>query len=274
MINYQNTQFSSDSDSNTDDMSEPFNNKLIKKEKSQKNNKKSSNDISIATNEPSSSISNKPTIVEDVILKNPVFPNVVMNYLKHIVTDLQDMKNNQKIMRNDLHTLKIDFQQHIIKSIGENVPVHWTQENQIKWPLKTKEEYDKLNLLLTEEEIRKDFMARIAFVIDGGTVVSKNLLAVIRKFFHKDLATKFTCVKQTKDKFTLKSSALYDCIIEVFMMKSKKGAIPETLTEKLLDKLIGAILTNSKDWEKARKHKKIAAKVEDKENISDNNNSS
>lgn len=53
------------------------------------------------------------------------------------------------------------------------------------------------------------------------------------------------------------------------MMKSRKSAIPETLTEKSLDKLIGAILTNSKDWEKARVHKKIAMKqAEDKENMS------
>lgn len=56
-------------------------------------------------------------------------------------------------------------------------------------------------------------MIIIGFVIDGGTVLSKNLLAVIRKFFHKNLASKFTCVKQTKDKFTLKPSTLYDCII-------------------------------------------------------------
>lgn len=139
-------------------------------------------------------------------------------------------------MRNDLQILKRNFEQHIIKSIGENVPVHWMQENQIKWPLKTKEEYDKLNSLLTDEKIRKDFViscyknyptvyyfimfffsniqiATIGFIIHGGTVVSKNLLAVVRKFFHKDLATKFTCVKQTKDKFTLKSSELYDCIV-------------------------------------------------------------
>lgn len=31
------------------------------------------------------------------------------------------------------------------------------------------------------------------------------------------------------------------------MIKSRKGAIPETITEKLLEKLIGTILTNSKD---------------------------
>lgn len=55
-------------------------------------------------------------------------------------------------------------------------------------------------------------MATIGFIIDGGSVISKNVLSVFRKFFHKDLAIKFTCVKQTKDKFTLKTSALYYCI--------------------------------------------------------------
>lgn len=56
-------------------------------------------------------------------------------------------------------------------------------------------------------------MATIGFIIDGGSVISKNVLAVFKKFFHKDLAMKFTCVKQTKDKFTLKPSALYNCVI-------------------------------------------------------------
>lgn len=38
-------------------------------------------------------------------------------------------------------------------------------------------------------------------------------------------------------------------------MKSRQGAIPETVTEKSLEKVIGTILTNSKDWEKGRIHK-------------------
>ncbi|CAL1671739.1 unnamed protein product [Lasius platythorax] len=77
-----------------------------------------------------------------------------------------------------------------------------------------------------------------------------------------------------KGKFTLKPSALYDCIIEVFMIKSRKGAIPETVTEKLLVKLIGAILTNSKDWEKGRLHKGTAIQqTKDEENANDDDES-
>lgn len=125
-------------------------------------------------------------------------------------------------------------------------------------------------------------MVTIGFLIDYRTVISKNLLAIIRKFIHKDLAIKFTCVKQTKEKFTLKPSAFYNCIIgkfivyinikniyfsvllililfiilEVFMKKSINGAIQETVSEKILERLIESILTNSKDWEKGRSHTK------------------
>lgn len=56
-------------------------------------------------------------------------------------------------------------------------------------------------------------MIAIDCIIDSTTPLSKNLLAVIRKFLHKDLTTKLTCVKQIKDKLTLKPSLFYDCII-------------------------------------------------------------
>lgn len=71
---------------------------------------------------------------------------------------MQDIKYNQQLIGNNLQNLKTELQQNMIRSIGEDVPVHWTQETQIKWPLTTKEEYDKLNLLLADEKIRKDFV--------------------------------------------------------------------------------------------------------------------
>lgn len=55
------------------------------------------------------------------------------------------------------------------------------------------------------------------------------------------------------------------------MIKSRKGEIPETITEKLIEKLIGAILTNSKDWEKGRMHKKTNIVKQVKDNINDDN---
>jgi len=56
-------------------------------------------------------------------------------------------------------------------------------------------------------------MENIAFIIDSRTGLSKNLLAIFRKFIHRDLATKMTCMKQINDKFTLKPSLFYNCIV-------------------------------------------------------------
>jgi len=56
-------------------------------------------------------------------------------------------------------------------------------------------------------------MESITFVIDSRITLSKNLLSMIRKFLHKDLTTKFTRVKQINNKFTLKPSLFYNCII-------------------------------------------------------------
>lgn len=55
------------------------------------------------------------------------------------------------------------------------------------------------------------------------------------------------------------------------MMKSRKRAISETISEKKLERLIGIILTNSKDWEKGRLHQKNGTvnRTRDTENIND-----
>lgn len=58
---------------------------------------------------------------------------------------------------------------------------------------------------------------------------------------------------------------------DVFMMKSRKRAISETIWEKKLERLIGIILTNTKDWEKGRLHQKNGTvnQAKDTENIND-----
>ncbi|XP_032690185.1 uncharacterized protein LOC116853271 [Odontomachus brunneus] len=138
-----------------------------------------------------------------------------MKYLKCILSDIQGIKHDQQIIKNHLWNIKDTFEQYLIQQNheSENVLVHWTKTNNIQWPLKTKEDYDTLNNLLQNEEIRNDFMATIAFIIDSRRTLSKNVLSIIRKFLHKDLANKFTCLKPTKNKFTLQPSNFYNCIV-------------------------------------------------------------
>jgi len=52
-------------------------------------------------------------------------------------------------------------------------------------------------------------------------------------------------------------------ILEAFCSKRKN--IQETFSERILEKLIGVILTNSKDWEKERLQKKNINIVEENE---------
>jgi len=59
-------------------------------------------------------------------------------------------------------------------------------------------------------------------------------------------------------------------ILEAFCSKRKN--IQETFSEKTLEKLIGVILTNSKDWEKGRLQKKNIDIVEENENEGDEEN--
>ncbi|XP_018371178.1 PREDICTED: uncharacterized protein LOC108766375 [Trachymyrmex cornetzi] len=187
------------------------------------------------------------------------------------------MKHDQEILKNDLRLLKEQFDYFLMNKMdpNETVSTHWIKANNIHWPLKTKEDYDNLNKLLCNENIRIDFVSTIGFIINTRTALSKNLLFVIRKFIHKDLATKFTCVKNVKNKFTMKPSLFYDCIVEAFF--AKRRDIQEPFSEKILEKLIGAILTNSKDWGTKRRFEKTIVTLdavteekeieEDKENV-------
>lgn len=83
--------------------------------------------------------------------------------LERILTEVQGFKYDQQLIRNDIQTLKTDLRQYIIRQNVRNTDLHniavnWTTENNITWPLKTKEQYDKLNDLLNNEKIRKDFV--------------------------------------------------------------------------------------------------------------------
>lgn len=70
--------------------------------------------------------------------------------LKYILSDMQRLKHDQQIIKNDTRILKEKFEHYLLKQNheNENIPVHWTKENNIEWPLKTKEDYDKLNNIL------------------------------------------------------------------------------------------------------------------------------
>lgn len=59
-------------------------------------------------------------------------------------------------------------------------------------------------------------------------------------------------------------------ILEVFKAKNTSGALQENMSEKTLDKLMGVILTNSKDWEKGRVKKTIVTTVEEQEDDEEN----
>lgn len=54
--------------------------------------------------------------------------------------------------------------------------------------------------------------------IDAHTRLSRNVLAVVRKFFHRDLTMKYTCLKKIENKKTIKPSIFYDCIKDKILL--------------------------------------------------------
>ncbi|KAL0101889.1 hypothetical protein PUN28_018441 [Cardiocondyla obscurior] len=191
---------------------------------------------------------NKPVIIEDIILNKPIATHnlvVIINYLKQIVTEIQEIKYNQETIKNDLKNLKKHVEQNIINSIDKNNDVsNLMTQHKIKFSLENKDTFDKFNTLLFQDNsFRESFKTMITFIMDAKTLPSKNILAIIRKFLHKHLATKLTCTKRLMENF-----------VDVFRMQNKTDV--KMIYEKEIDRLIGAVLTNSKDWEKERLHTK------------------
>lgn len=80
--------------------------------------------------------------------------------LKIMLSDLQGLKHVQQIIKNDVQILKEKFEHYSVGRNSENgsYPVHWTKQNNIQWPLKNKQDFDRLNELLQNENIRNDFV--------------------------------------------------------------------------------------------------------------------
>lgn len=76
---------------------------------------------------------------------------------------MQGFKHDQRLMRNDIRMLNDTFQKYVLQQTATNpgINVHWTEEHNIHWPLKTKEDYDNLNNVLQNETIRNEFVCRV-----------------------------------------------------------------------------------------------------------------
>jgi len=73
------------------------------------------------------------------------------------------LKHDQQIIKNDVRILTEKLERYLLKRNGENevITPHWTKQNNIQWPLKTKEDFDNLNKLLQNENIRNDFVCNL-----------------------------------------------------------------------------------------------------------------
>ncbi|XP_066595407.1 uncharacterized protein [Prorops nasuta] len=152
-------------------------------------------------------------------LKNPDVSSISVNDFKNIMREIQSIKYETRLIRDDIKLLINKMEEYVVSNrpVGKSMDYSWMYENNIKWPLDTKEQFDNFDSLLHNDNIRGDFEAIIGFVIDSKTVLSKNVLAVIRKFLHQNLTTKFTCVKAVTGKYTLKPSKFYESIISKFI---------------------------------------------------------
>lgn len=79
--------------------------------------------------------------------------------LKIIYKDIERLKHDKKKMKS-VASLKEKFEHYLVgrNSQNEGYPTHWTKQNNIQWPLQNTQDFDSLNKLLEDENIRNDFV--------------------------------------------------------------------------------------------------------------------
>lgn len=104
-----------------------------------------------------------------------------------MISDMQEIKHDQQIIRKDIRMLKDRFERYLLErnDQNENIPVHWTKENNIQWPLKSKEEYDNLNKLLQNEDIRNDFVRNLKCKLNSFMLHIIEAILLITNFFFR-----------------------------------------------------------------------------------------
>lgn len=154
----------------------------------------------------------------------------IMRYLRVIKTDLKDISSVQHEMKSMLETSK-----GIIKTNVKG----FTEEYNLDLPFKEMTDFRLFDMRLgTDSKFRQDFvsllkasslqfllqfqdveiskfvhqMSSLYFLLDRENVLTKSVTNILRKFMSRDVALKFTAVKQSVGKLILKETYFAECL--------------------------------------------------------------
>ncbi|XP_043463672.1 uncharacterized protein LOC122499402 isoform X2 [Leptopilina heterotoma] len=163
-----------------------------------------------------------------------------------ILKDLVLIKNKVEKIADDITVIKAILQSN--KAAMYSGQKSFEEDFKLQLPFTTFEDFSKFSeTLSTNEECCNRFKAFIDYLsINTDDGIRRSLTIIIKKFFSRELVGLFTAAKKMPNKHLFKDFEFCKKLLEVYVIKFS------TAEESVLSH-IGAVFSNSKDWDGQRK---------------------
>ncbi|XP_066598884.1 uncharacterized protein [Prorops nasuta] len=75
-----------------------------------------------------------------------------------IMKGLKEIRHQNGMIWDDVKLIKSQLDNFAVMNKKSDTSMNWMKNNNISWPLSTKKEFENLNVLLKNEDIRSDFV--------------------------------------------------------------------------------------------------------------------
>ncbi|XP_043467647.1 uncharacterized protein LOC122501921 [Leptopilina heterotoma] len=163
-----------------------------------------------------------------------------------ILKDLVLIKNKVEKIADDITVIKAILQSN--KAAMYSGQKSFEEDFKLQLPFTTFEDFSKFSeTLSTNEECCNRFKAFIDYLsINTDDGIRRSLTIIIKKFFSRELVGSFTAAKKMPNKHLFKDFEFCKKLLEVYVIKFS------TAEDNVLSH-IGAVFSNSKDWDGQRK---------------------
>ncbi|XP_044013956.1 uncharacterized protein LOC122856335 [Aphidius gifuensis] len=117
----------------------------------------------------------------------------------------------------------------------------------------TLEEFDILDARLEVQDFNKQMQENIVKFVNPSMTIQRNISDVLKQILSKDVLSKFTAQKATKDKSRIfLETKMWQCIENVLNQEWEADRLPIPKSRELSQDL-GAAMNSSRDWGKKRR---------------------
>ncbi|XP_051155834.1 uncharacterized protein LOC127287953 isoform X2 [Leptopilina boulardi] len=177
-----------------------------------------------------------PILLFERIVKAIHLLYLEQNELKRLIIDLTPVNANQPLQKSLPELLEEKYCLYI--------------------PVKTMEEFEKLNqLILLEKPFRKEFKSSVLVLLNKDNVLSRSLRNVLKQFISRDVIINYTAQKQVENKAIFKSTEFCK-VLKAVLFAKYNSATNIQIDEQKFYKELGSTISNAVDWDGFRAFRK------------------